>query len=69
MKLKVKKNHYYDGKYRVIGEIYITDVKFGTSAVKNGLCTEINYITLEQKKMEVETKKKLKNLKKRKTKK
>ena len=41
MKLKTLKPHYHDGLYRVVGSVYMADKVHGESAVRNGLCQEI----------------------------
>lgn len=53
MKLKTLKPHYYDAEYKHIGSVYTTDKVHGQSAVRNGLCQE-----LEQPKRPIKKKKK-----------
>ena len=41
MKLRTTKNHYFEGKYYMVGAEYVTYITHGKSAVKNGYCIEI----------------------------
>ena len=41
MKLKAVKAHYWDGEYKAIGSVYITDIVRGASLVKRGNCVEV----------------------------
>ena len=52
MKLKVIKRHYFNGIYKRIGEIYVTDIVKGKSLVKNGLCQDIKMPTRADKILE-----------------
>ena len=55
MKLKTLKPHYHDGLYRVVSSVYMADKMHGESAVRNGLCEEI-----EKKPVKEDKKRKLK---------
>ena len=42
MKLKALKPHYFEGRMRYVGEIYMVDKNYGASAVNRGNCEEID---------------------------
>ena len=58
MKLKVLKPHYYESRYRYVGNEYMCDKKTGESHVRLGICEEI-----EAPKRERKTKEKKINIK------
>tara|TARA_R110000803_G_scaffold34289_6_gene74925 strand:+ start:201 stop:398 length:198 start_codon:yes stop_codon:yes gene_type:complete len=42
MKLKTIKAHYFEGKYWFVGSVYMADKNHGASAVRNGICEQMD---------------------------